>query len=126
MNLPDNLKYAETHEWVRVESDGSLTVGITEHAQESLGDIVSFELPDVGKVISAGEEVATVESVKAASEIHAPVSGQLVASNAEAMDEPGRVNIDPYGMWLFRLAPKNPSDVEGLMTARAYSESVGE
>jgi len=126
MNLPDNLKYAETHEWVRVESDGSLTVGITEHAQESLGDIVSFELPDVGKVISAGEEVATVESVKAASEIHAPVSGQVVASNAEAMDEPGRVNIDPYGMWLFRLAPKNPDDVDGLMTARAYSESVGE
>jgi len=126
MNLPDNLKYAETHEWVRVESDGTLTVGITEHAQESLGDIVSFELPEVGKVISAGEEVATVESVKAASEIHAPVRGQVVASNAEAMDEPGRVNTDPYGMWLFRLAPKNPGDVDGLMTARAYSESVGE
>jgi len=126
MNLPDDLKYAETHEWVRVESDGTLTVGIAEHAQESLGDIVSFELPEAGKVISAGEEVATVESVKAASEIHAPVSGQVVASNAEAMDEPGRVNTDPYGMWLFMLAPKNPGDVDGLMTARAYSESVGE
>src|SRR6266852_951901 len=101
MNLPDDLKYAETHEWVRVESDGTLTVGITEHAQESLGDIVSVELPAAGKVISAGEEVATVESVKAASEIHAPVSGQVVAFIAEAMDEPGRVNTDPYGMWLF-------------------------
>lgn len=126
MNLPDDLKYAETHEWVRVESDGTLTVGITEHAQESLGDIVSFELPEAGKVVSTSEVVATVESVKAASEIHAPVSGQVVAFNSEAMDEPGRVNADPYGMWLFRLAPKNPGDVDGLMTARTYSESVGE
>jgi glycine cleavage system H protein len=126
MNLPDDLKYAETHEWVRVESDGTLTVGITEHAQESLGDIVSFELPEAGKGVSAGEVVATVESVKAASEIHAPVSGQVVASNAEAMDEPGRVNADPYRMWLFRLAPKNPGDVDGLLSARAYGESVGE
>jgi glycine cleavage system H protein len=126
MNLPDDLKYAETHEWVRVESDGTLTVGITEHAQESLGDIVSFELPEAGKVVSASEVVATVESVKAASEIHAPVSGQVVAFNSEAMDEPGRVNADPYGMWLFRLAPENPGDVDRLMTATTYSESVGE
>ena len=101
-------------------------MGITEHAQESLGDIVSFELPEAGKVISAGEEVATVESVKTGSEIHAPVSGQVVVSNAEATDKPGKVNTDPYGMWLFRLAPKNPSDVEGLMTATAYSKSGGE
>lgn len=110
----------------RVDADGALTVGITEHAQESLGDIVSFELPEAGKVISAGEEVATVESVKTGSEIHAPVSGQVVVSNAEATDKPGKVNTDPYGMWLFRLPPKNPSDVEGLMTDTAYSKSGGE
>jgi glycine cleavage system H protein len=126
VNLPDDLKYSETHEWVRVESDGTMTVGITGHAQESLGDIVSFELPEVGKVVAAGEAVATVESVKAASEIHAPVSGQVVACNGEVQDDPGSVNTDPYGTWLFRLAPKNLDEVDGLMTAKAYSESVGE
>ncbi|MGF6781393.1 glycine cleavage system protein GcvH [Paraburkholderia sp. GAS334] len=126
MSLPDDLKYAETHEWVRVESDGTLTVGITEHAQESLGDIVSFELPGAGKVVAAGEVVATVESVKAASEIHAPVSGQIVESNALAQDDPGSVNTDPYGTWLFRLAPQDLGEVDGLMSAMAYSESVGE
>jgi glycine cleavage system H protein len=125
MNLPDDLMYAETHEWIRIESDGTLTVGITEHAQESLGDIVSLDLPEAGKVVSAGEEIAAVESLKAASDIHAPVSGQVIASNAEATDEPGKVNSDPYGTWLFKLAPKNRGDVEGLMTAKAYMKSVG-
>jgi glycine cleavage system H protein len=126
MNFPDELKYTNTHEWVRVESDGTITVGITEHAQESLGDIVSLELPDFGKAVKAGEEVATVESVKSASDIHAPVSGQVIASNSEAIDEPGKVNADPYGTWLFKLKPKNVGDIDGLVTAQAYKESVQE
>jgi glycine cleavage system H protein len=126
MNFPDDLKYAESHEWVRVESDGTLTVGITEHAQESLGDIVDLELPAVGKAAKAGEEVASVESVKAASDIHAPVEGAVIASNADAKSEPGKVNSDPYGTWLFKLKPENVGDVDGLMTADAYKASVGD
>jgi glycine cleavage system H protein len=106
MNFPDDLKYAESHEWVRVESDGTLTVGITEHAQESLGDIVDLELPAVGKAAKAGEEVASVESVKAASDIHAPVEGAVIASNADAKSEPGKVNSDPYAPGFLSSSPR--------------------
>lgn len=126
MNLPDDLKYAETHEWVRTEPDGTLTVGITEYAQESLGEIVMIELPESGKVVPAGDVVATIESAKAASEIHAPVSGRIMISNAAAEEEPGRVNTSPYEMWLFKLMPSNPADLSKLLTAAAYKESIGE
>lgn len=126
MDLPDDLKYAETHEWVRTEPDGTLTVGITEYAQESLGEIVMLELPENGKVVSAGDVVALVESVKAASEIHSPVVGRIVASNAAAVEEPGQVNTDPYETWLFKLTPSNPADTDRLMTPAAYNKSVGE
>lgn len=99
-------------------------MGITEHAQESLGDIASFELPGAGRLVAADEVVATVESVKAASEIHAPVSGKVVSSNAQVHDEPGRVNSDSYETWLFKIAPKSPGETDGLMTASAYSQCV--
>jgi glycine cleavage system H protein len=120
MNIPTDLKYAKTHEWVRRESDGCITVGITDHAQEMLGDLVYIELPEVGKNVAAGAPVAVVESVKAASDLYAPVEGTVTAVNQTAADAPERVNADAYGTWLFRMQPANPAEIDGLLDAEGY------
>ncbi len=125
MNFPADLKYTESHEWVRVETDGTLTIGITDHAQDALGDIVFLELPEVGKTVGAGDALAVVESVKAASDIYAPVAGEVVAVNDAAKDAPESVNANAFEAWLFKIKPANSDDVNGLMTADAYKASVG-
>ena len=125
MNFPADLKYTESHEWVRVESDGTLTIGITDHAQDALGDIVFLELPEVGRTVGAGDALAVVESVKAASDIYAPVAGEVIAVNDAATSAPESVNANAFEAWLFKLKPANSDDVNGLMTADAYKASVG-
>ena len=125
MNTPADLKYTASHEWVRKEADGTLTVGITDHAQDALGDLVFIELPDKGRELQAGEACAVVESVKAASDIYAPVSGIVVDNNPVTTDKPESINEDAYGNWLFRLKPANAADVDALMDAAAYEKSVG-
>lgn len=124
MNIPAELKYAKTHEWTRLEKDGLVTVGITHHAQELLGDMVFVETPELGRKLSASEECAVVESVKAASDVYAPVAGEVVAVNAELGSTPQMINEDPYGAWLFRLKPANPAELEGLLSAAQYGEQV--
>lgn len=120
-NVPSDLKYAKSHEWVRQESDGSLTVGISEHAQELLGDLVFVETPEVGATLEAGSACAVVESVKAASDVYAPVSGEVTAVNEQLGDSPELVNSDSYGEgWLFRVKPANAGALAGLMDAEAY------
>jgi glycine cleavage system H protein len=126
MNVPSELRYTESHEWVRTESDGSLTVGITDHAQNSLGDLVFIELPAVGRVVKAGEACAVVESVKAASDIYAPVDGKIVAGNDEVVAAPEKVNADPYANWLYKLAPSDGTAGGKLLDAAAYIASIGE
>lgn len=125
MNLPADLKYASTHEWSRREADGTLTVGITDHAQSTLGDVVFLQLPDVGRVVKAGEEIAMIESVKAASGIHAPVNGSIVAINQAVVDAPESVNDDAYAAWMFVIQPSNPADYDSLLDAAGY-EAVAE
>jgi glycine cleavage system H protein len=120
MNIPADLKYTESHEWVRREADGTLTVGITEYAQDALGDIVFVELPPVGKAFTAGDDAAVVESVKAASDIYSPVSGTVVAVNQPVADAPDSINADAYAAWLFRLQPSDPAAYDGLLDAAAY------
>lgn len=122
MNVASELKYARTHEWARLEADGTVSVGITDHAQERLGDMVFVELPEVGAKLTAGTECAVVESVKAAADVYAPVSGEVVASNAAVRDQPKIINEDAYAAWLFRLRPADPSDLGKLLDAKAYSE----
>jgi glycine cleavage system H protein len=117
---PAELKYAESHEWVRVEADGSVTIGITDHAQEALGDLVFVELPQVGTDVAAGKEVAVVESVKAAADVYAPISGKVLAVNEAVTDAPESVNQDAYAAWLFKMAPSNPAEIEALLSADAY------
>lgn len=124
MSTPADLKYTKSHEWVRVEADGTITVGITDHAQNALGDIVFLELPEAGRSVQAGEEIAVVESVKAASDIYAPVSGEVVAANQDAADAPESVNTDAYAAWLFKIKPANVADVDGLLDAAGYENSV--
>ena len=126
MNVPAQLKYTASHEWIRTESDGSLTIGITDHAQEALGDLVFIELPAVGRKVKAGEACAVVESVKAASDIYAPVSGEIAAINEEVVASPETVNADAYGHWLYKLKPENAADVASLLDAAAYTAAVGE
>jgi len=126
-NIPAELRYATTHEWVRLESDGTFTVGISEHAQGLLGDMVFVELPDVGAQIGAGDDVAVAESVKAASDVYAPISGEVLAVNEELEDSPELVNSDPFGDgWLFRIKAEDPTEVEALLDAEAYANSIGE
>ena len=124
MNTPANLKYAASHEWARLEADGTVTVGITDHAQGALGDIVFLELPETGRTVKVGEACAVVESVKAASDIYAPVAGEVVAANTEAVDAPESVNQDAYAAWLFRIKPSNPADLDALMGADAYAATL--
>ena len=124
MNVPANLKYAASHEWVRTEADGTLTLGITDHAQEALGDLVFIELPAVGRVLKAGEACAVVESVKAASDVYAPVAGVVVAINDEVVASPEKVNADAYANWFYKLKPANPADVGKLLDATAYTGTI--
>ncbi len=126
MNIPSNLKYTKSHEWVRVEGDGTITVGITDHAQELLGDLVFVELPDVGKELAAEQEAAVVESVKAASDVYAPVAGTVTEVNAAVPDAPEAVNQDAYSAWLFKLKPANIADVDALLDANAYAAAAAE
>ena len=125
MNTPGDLRYTETHEWVKKEADGTFTVGITDHAQEALGDLVFIELPAVGRKVAAAEACAVVESVKAASDIYAPVAGEIVAINQALPDTPESVNTDAYGNWLFKLKPANPADIDKLLDATAYAAASG-
>jgi glycine cleavage system H protein len=124
MSNPSNLKYTASHEWIKTEADGTITIGITEHAQELLGDMVFVEAPAVGRKIKAREEVAVVESVKAAADVYAPVSGEVVAANNELDTSPEKINSDPYGAWIFKLKPDNASDVAALLDAAGYQAVV--
>ena len=125
--VPAELKYASGHEWTRLESDGSVVVGITDHAQDALGDVVYIELPEVGAHVDAGSEVAVIESVKAASDIYSPVTGDVTEINPGLEDEPESVNSSPYGDgWLFRVMPTDVSSMGDLMDAEAYAASVEE
>ena len=126
MNVPPELRYSKTHEWARLEADGMVSVGITDHAQERLGDMVFVELPGIGRKLVAGAECAVVESVKAAADVYAPVSGEVVATNASLLDAPQSINQDAYASWLFRLKPDNPADLGSLLDARAYGEQAEE
>lgn len=121
--FPGDLKYAESHEWARLESDGTVTVGISDHAQESLGDVVFVELPEVGAEVDARGEAGVVESVKAASDIYAPVSGTVVAVNEDLEDAPETVNESPYDDgWFFKLEPRDTSEMDRLLSAEDYEE----
>lgn len=124
MSNPANLKYTVSHEWVKSEADGTITVGITQHAQELLGDMVFVESPEVGRKVKAKEECAVVESVKAAADIYAPVTGVVTGFNDELTNEPEKINADPYGAWLFKMKPDNTADVAALMDATAYQKHV--
>ncbi len=124
MKLPPDLRYTETHEWVRRESDGTLSVGITDHAQEQLGDIVFLEMPEAGRKVAARESVGVVESVKAASDIYAPVAGEIVAANGDLGASPEKVNDDAFAAWLFRLRPANPADADKLLDAKGYEKAA--
>ena len=126
MNIPADLKYTESHEWARLEADGTVTVGITEYAQDALGDIVFVELPKVGKSYTAGDDAAVVESVKAASDIYAPVSGEVVAVNDAVADSPESINADAYSAWLFKLKPSDANAINGLMDAGAYGKATAD
>ncbi len=121
MKTPERLKYTETHEWVRAEPDGTLAVGITDHAQEVLGDIVFLELPPVGKRFAQGEACAVIESVKAASDINMPIAGVVVAANDALAKSPEQVNADAYGAWMFRIKPDDAAGIASLMDAAAYA-----
>lgn len=122
MTTPDNLKYTKSHEWVRQEGDGTVTIGVTFHAQEMLGDVVFIENPAVGRKVKQGEECGVIESVKAAADLYAPLSGEVVAANGELADAPEKVNQDPYAAWMFRLKPDNVAELAGLLDAVAYQK----
>ena len=120
---PSELKYLATHEWARLEEDGTVTIGITDHAQDALGDVVYVELPEEGQNLSSGDEAGVVESVKAASDIYSPVSGSVVAINELLDDEPEKVNQDPYGDgWFFKVEPTDVGELEEMLDADAYTE----
>ncbi|AWT49458.1 glycine cleavage system protein H [Psychrobacter sp. YP14] len=124
-NVPSELKYVASHEWLRLEDDGTVTVGITDHAQEALGDIVYVELPDVGDTVAVDDEVAVVESVKAASDVYAPLTGEVVAINEALEDDPEVINTDPYGEgWMYRIKPDNADDFESLLSAEEYQAEL--
>ncbi|MHB1076926.1 glycine cleavage system protein GcvH [Thiobacillus sp.] len=124
MNIPADLKYTPSHEWVRVEADGTLTVGITHHAQDLLGDMVFIENPAAGRTLAKGEECAVVESVKAASDVYAPVAGEVIAANGDVEANPESVNKDAYAAWMFKMKPANAGDVAELLDAAAYQKLV--
>lgn len=121
---PTDRRYASTHEWARLEADGSITVGITDHAQEALGDVVFVELPEMGRVFTQAEQAGVVESVKAASDVYAPVAGTVIAVNEALSDSPELINEDPYNAWFYRLSPSDVSELDALMDAAGYEASV--
>ncbi|TGD73079.1 glycine cleavage system protein GcvH [Mangrovimicrobium sediminis] len=124
---PSELRYAKSHEWARLEEDGTVTVGITDHAQHALGDVVFVELPEVGSTLAAGDEAGVVESVKAASDIYSPVGGEVLAINEKLEDEPETVNADPYSDgWFFKLQPSDTSELEELLGAEDYQAACDE
>ena len=122
MSTPDSLKYTSSHEWIRREADGTVTVGITHHAQEQLGDVVFVENPEPGRKLKQGEECGVIESVKAAADIYAPITGEIVAVNAELTDAPEKINADAYAAWMFRMKPENPAEIDALLDAAAYQK----
>jgi glycine cleavage system H protein len=122
MTAPTDLRYSPEHTWLRQEADGSVTVGITDHAQETLGDLVYVEAPAVGRHVSKDEACGVVESVKTASDVHSPASGEVIAVNAELADAPEKINADAYAAWIFRLKPSNPDEFAGLLDAEAYQK----
>ena len=125
MNHPSDLKYAATHEWARLDGDLIVT-GITDHAQDALGDLVYVEMPEIGQHFIAGDQAGVVESVKTASDIHAPIEGEVVELNPLLEDDPELVNNDPYGDgWIYKIRPANPADLDDLMSAEQYEDSVG-
>ncbi len=126
MNIPKDLRYTDSHEWVRREADGSVSIGITDHAQEQLGDIVFVEAPEPGRKVAAGEAIGVVESVKAASDIYAPIAGEIIAANEDLAAAPEKVNQDAYAAWMFRLKPASAADVDKLLDAAAYAKAASE
>jgi glycine cleavage system H protein len=126
-NIPSELKIASSHEWARLEEDGTVTVGITDHAQEALGDVVFVELPEMGETVSAGAEAGVVESVKAASDIYAPIGGEVIAVNEQLEDEPETVNSDPYNDgWFYKLQPSEPAELDALLSPEDYQAKCAE
>jgi len=129
MNTQDTFKFAETHEWADLENDGLVWVGISDHAQEALGDVMFFQAPKLGQQVKQGESIAVIESVKAASDIHAPISGEIVSLNEDLEASPELVNAKPYSIWLFKIKPSSESslssDLEQLMSLEKYSASAG-
>ena len=126
MNVPAELRYTDSHEWIRSESDGTLTIGITDHAQAALGDLVYVELPKAGRTVAAGDACAVVESVKAASDVYAPLAGEIVASNDALSGAPESVNENAYGAWLFRMRPSDTSALASFLDAAAYTKLIAE
>jgi glycine cleavage system H protein len=124
MTVPTDLKYTDSHEWARLDSDGTVAVGITFHAQERLGDLVYVENPALGKSFRKGQECAVVESVKAAADIYAPVSGEVVAVNAELAANPEKINQDAYAAWMFKVRPSDPAELDSLLDAPAYEKLI--
>ncbi len=124
MSIPADLKYTKSHEWAKLNADGTVTVGITSHAQDLLGDMVFVENPTVGRKLAAGEECAVVESVKAASDVYAPIAGEVVAANAEVEAAPESINKDAHAAWMFTLKPDNAADLDSLLDAAAYQALV--
>jgi len=124
MNVPTDLKYTDSHEWVRAEADGTVTIGITDHAQAALGDLVFIELPAVGRTLAAGEACGVVESVKAASDVYAPLAGEVTGANDAVRDAPEQINADAYANWLWKMRPADAGAIDGLMDAAAYSKTA--
>lgn len=125
-DIPSDLRFAESHEWARLETDGTVTVGISDHAQQALGDVVFVELAEVGKAFGAGDAAGVVESVKAASDIYAPVGGEVIAVNEELADSPELLNEAPYEAWIFKLKPSNPAELGKLLDVAGYKAAIGE
>jgi len=122
MNIPTHLKYTKSHEWVRLEEDGTITIGITHHAQELLGDMVFVEIPRIGRQLKQGEECAVVESVKAAADVYTPITGEVVATNSELESAPEKINQDTYSAWLYKLKPSNIDDLSELLDSTGYQK----
>ncbi|MGB6214190.1 MULTISPECIES: glycine cleavage system protein GcvH [Pseudomonas] len=125
-DIPADLRFAESHEWARLETDGTVTVGISDHAQEALGDVVFVELTEVGKVFAAGDVAGVVESVKAASDIYSPIGGEVTAVNDALGDSPESLNSDPYSAWIFKLKPSDKAELDKLLDAAGYKAAIGD
>jgi glycine cleavage system H protein len=126
MNIPEDLRYTASHEWVRTEADGTLSIGISDHAQESLGELVFVELPEAGRTLAVGDACAVVESVKAASDVYSPIAGEVVARNEALAEAPNAVNKDCYAAWLFRIKPAAGARLDNLMDARTYRKGFSQ